>query len=172
MPPALALVEPWPWLVGTETNAIAITVDLKRTGERDVDVMKYPDVIEEERDNSTPDVIAEHVYNLMEGLAREKVVVPNISEVLDYLLKYRELTYFVLFAANRARSRFKSAVQLSLEVYHDPEIDDQYLALYVRQEEYDDNIFDVIDEISEEYEDNLPKESGWFILTTDLHPPI
>ncbi|MBA7640720.1 hypothetical protein ES703_48391 [subsurface metagenome] len=137
-----------------------------------MDVIEHPDVIEEERDCSTPDVTAEHVYNLMEGLAREKVVVPDISEVLDYLLKYRELAYFVLFAANRARSRFKSAVQLSLEVYHDPEIDDEYLALYVRQENYEDNIFDVIDEISAEYEDSFPSEGGWFILTTDLHPPI
>jgi len=87
------------------------------------------------------------------------------------LLTYRELTFFVLFAANRARSRFKSAVQLSLEVYHDPEIDDQYLALYVRQEEYDDNIFDVIDGISEEYENMLSESEGWFVLTSDLHPP-
>jgi len=31
-----------------------------------------------------------------------------------------------------------------LEVYHDPEIDDTYLALNVRQELYDENIMDMI----------------------------
>ena len=159
MAPALTLADPWPLLVSTETNAIATTVDLKITGERDIDT-------------STPHVIAEQVYTLMEGFVQENVIFPNISEVISYLLKFRELTSIVLFAANKARNRFKSTTQLSLEVYHDPEIDDEYLALYVRQENYDDNIFDVIDEISAEYEDSFPSEGGWFILTTDLHPPL
>ncbi|MBD3285293.1 hypothetical protein GF359_02660 [candidate division WOR-3 bacterium] len=45
------------------------------------------------------------------------------------------------------------------------------MALYVRQKEYDEDIFDVIDEISEEYENLLSESEGWFVLTSDLHPP-
>ncbi len=44
---------------------------------------------------------------------------------------------------------FGEQVQLSLEVYRDPEIRDEYLTLYVRQENYDDEqLFNTIDEVS------------------------
>lgn len=111
------------------------------------------------------------IQRVLDCLAEAKVLIPNIKEVRDYLLQYTDLTSHVLLAARRAKERFNPATQLSLEVYRDPEIDDRYLALYVRQENYDDNILDAIDEISSEYEDMLSEREGWFVLTSDLHPP-
>lgn len=109
---------------------------------------------------------------LIGRLLEKDIVIPNVQEVWDYLLKYDNILGIVWIAVKLALEKFGKNSQLSLEVYHDPEIDDQYLALYVRQEEYDGNIFDVIDEISEEYEDMLSESEGWFVLTSDLHQPV
>ncbi len=87
------------------------------------------------------------------------------------MIEYPDIIDFLLSVSDRVRKRFVSPDQLSLELYNDPEIDDKYLTLYVRQEHYGDSIMDVIDSISAEYEEELPGTSGWMIVTTDFAPP-
>ncbi len=60
---------------------------------------------------------------------------------------------------------------LSLEVYHDPEIEDEYLTLLVRQEIYDECLLDAIQDVRKEYQQELAGASGWFLVTTDFEPP-
>ncbi len=71
----------------------------------------------------------------------------------------------------RARKHFRPDVELSLEVYRDPEIDDEYLTLYVRQSEYDLTIMDRIDEVREQLAALLNHVSGSLLITTDFCPP-
>ena len=58
--------------------------------------------------------------------------------------------------------------QLSLEVYHDPEIEDEYLTLYVRQADYDEHVLSTIEDIRAGYEGELAGRSGWLLVTTDF----
>ncbi|MBD3285294.1 hypothetical protein GF359_02665 [candidate division WOR-3 bacterium] len=102
MTPAFTLAETWSLSGGTVINAIMDLI--KTTGERDIGVIEHPDVIEEEGEDSTVDVITVYMANLMEGLAKAEVVVPNISKVIDYLLQYQGLTDFVLLAAQKSPS--------------------------------------------------------------------
>ncbi|EHQ36153.1 hypothetical protein [Methanoplanus limicola] len=61
--------------------------------------------------------------------------------------------------------------QVSVELYRDPEIYDRYIAIYVRQYSYDDDIMDRIDRICNEYEKYIADTGGWMIITTDFKPP-
>jgi hypothetical protein len=56
-------------------------------------------------------------------------------------------------------------------VYRDPEIDDEYLALYVRLSRYDDTVMERIAAAEAEYLDRLAGKSGWIQLTTDFRTP-
>ena len=76
-----------------------------------------------------------------------------------------------MFACEETRNRFSLSTQLSLELYRDPEIDDQYLTLYVRQKKYEKNIMDIIEEIQSIYIDKLVDKIGYFLFTTDFQFP-
>ena len=122
-----------------------------------------------------PVIEADDVTSQIEPVLREllskQIVVPNLAEVRDYLLRYPDLIELLPAICSSAAERFGLDAQLSLEVYRDPEIEDEYLALYVRQENYDQHLPKIIEEISAEYEAELADKSGWLLITTDFHPP-
>lgn len=92
-------------------------------------------------------------------------------EVSNYLIQHLDLTELILPVCKTAMARFKSRAKFYLEVYRDPEVDDEYLALYVRQKVYDNDALKVIREISREalYR-GLEGKKGWFTITTDFKP--
>lgn len=96
------------------------------------------------------------------------IMIPQPAEVRGYLLRYPDIIDLLMSVCKIARERFEMHTQLSLEVYHDPEIDDEYPTLYVRQENYDEQILDKIESICVEYEKAIAGKSGWLLVTTDF----
>ena len=111
------------------------------------------------------------IETMLEYLASIQVIVPNPEEVCDYLSRYPDIIELVMLACEETRNRFSLTTQLSIERYSDPEIDDEYLTLYVRQKEYDESIMDVIEEIWSTYDDELSTKQGDFFVTTDFDFP-
>ena len=74
-------------------------------------------------------------------------------------------------AVAAALERVGAGTELSLELYHDPEIDDDHLTLYVRQEPYSERTRETIDEIGRAIRPVLRKASAWFSVTTDFRAP-
>jgi hypothetical protein len=91
--------------------------------------------------------------------------------VRDYLDRYPDITHLLPSVCSVTRERFGIGTRLSLEVYHDPEIDDEYLTLYVRQKHYDKQIMKTIEDIWATYDEELAERSGWLHVTTDFRPP-
>jgi hypothetical protein len=115
--------------------------------------------------------IISQVESAIKHILSEEVIIPNVEEVHNYLIRYPDIIELVEFACNETRKRFNLPTQLSLEVYHDPEIDDEYLTLYVRQEKYDYSAMDIIQKIRTVYREEYSIESGYFIVTTDFNFP-
>ena len=111
------------------------------------------------------------IEELLDHLKSDQIVIPKPEEVSDYLRQYPDIIDLVEFACEETRSRFLLPTQLSLELYRDPEIYDQYLTLYVRQNKYEKNIMDKIEEIRLIYCDELADKNGYFLLTTDFQFP-
>ena len=63
---------------------------------------------------------------------------------------------------------FGQTARLSLEVYRDPEFDDQYLALFIRQPIYERTLMQRVERIREQYADQLANASGCLHITTDF----
>lgn len=99
------------------------------------------------------------------------IIIHNAADVRGYLMNHPDMDSLLLFVCNRALKLFNEATEVSLEVYHDPEIKDEYLTLYIRQDEYKDNIKAVIRELRSEYKNALIESSGWLLVTTDYNPP-
>lgn len=111
------------------------------------------------------------IEELLEHLKSDQIVIPNPEEVSDYLRQYPDIIDLVEFACEETRSHFLLPTQLSLELYRDPESDDEYLTLYVRQEKYEEDIMDVIEDVWSTYEHELTTKLGDFLITTDFDFP-
>jgi hypothetical protein len=70
-----------------------------------------------------------------------------------------------------ARNHLKEA-RLQLEVYRDPESEDEHLVLYARFPAYDETVMRKIGAARRQYRHLLRGKSGWFILTTDFQKPM
>lgn len=93
------------------------------------------------------------------------------DEVVDYLLRYRGIYDATLFACLLTAETFPRDRQISIELYHDPEVSDEYISIYIRQNKYDPDIIEKIDAICREYEPALEGQNGWILVTTDFSPP-
>ncbi|MGB9720334.1 MAG: hypothetical protein ACPL28_02490 [bacterium] len=116
--------------------------------------------------------ISTGIENLFNLLVSTKISIPEPAEVRNYLLVYPDMINILLPVFNKITEKFNTSAQISLEVYEDPEINDKYLTAYIRQETYNENIMDLIDEISSECESLLANSTGWLLITTDFQSPI
>ena len=120
-----------------------------------------------QRDPGRPATVAE----LLATLAPLRVLQPRPEEVGAYLEPYPELARILPAIASRIRTAFGEEAELSLEAYVDPEIDDHYLTLYVRQPAYQDDLMARLRDISAAFEQELSNAGGWLLVTTDFRAP-
>jgi hypothetical protein len=106
---------------------------------------------------------------LFESLRGARVEKP--AEVAAYLQAHPDLATLVPEICRRAGTEFGGEAELVLKLYQDPEIEDRYLALYVRLPRYDSTITARLDRVTEPLDDALCNASGHFLVTTDFRAP-
>jgi len=89
------------------------------------------------------------------------------KDVFKYLSKYPDMIEIMPNILQIAFEELKGA-KFKLEVYHDPEIDDEYLILYARFSNYNKDIIEKIDAVGKKCIDFLIDKSGWLIVNTDF----
>jgi hypothetical protein len=104
-------------------------------------------------------------------IQQQSVALPRPKEVSQYLLSHSDLIHLVLVICEVTAERLGGKARLSLELYDDPEFEDRYLTLYARQKEYDLSLINTLEELSEEFQEEIGKTSGWLIVTTDFTTP-
>jgi hypothetical protein len=114
---------------------------------------------------------AQQTERLLDSFQSRQVRIPDREAVGDYLLRHPDMLDLVGHATTAAIERFASDSQLSLELYCDADIEEEYLTVYVRKERYDPDIMDQIDAVAGVFRDSLAGKSGWFLVTTDFFPP-
>ncbi len=109
---------------------------------------------------------------LIENTLKNRIKIPEISEVKNYLYNFPELIEILPSICKVTRDEFPSdRAQLSLELDRDIEGQDEQLVLFVRQDHYEENILEIIDEIRSKYGDSLVGKKAWFIVMTDFASP-
>jgi hypothetical protein len=116
--------------------------------------------------------VTEPIEEKLNWLVANGVRIENPSLVRAYLLQYSDLLIVVPSVWQRASELLSSSTQFTLAVYRDPEIRDEYLSLYARQREYEENILESIDAINSLCEELLSGLNGFLLTTTDFRAPI
>lgn len=94
----------------------------------------------------------------------------DVGAVTSYSAKHPGFYDVLLYALKVTEDEFGKDAQISVELYKDPECDDEYVTICVRQDSYDDDIMERIDAVCTGYEDALTNTSGWLMVTTDFQP--
>ena len=90
------------------------------------------------------------------------------NEINDYLSRFPDMIDITRSICERVLEYFNKDTQFTLELYSDPEIEDEYLTLYIRQAQYDEEIMFQIEKINMEYDKDLSEKSGWILITSDF----
>ena len=107
---------------------------------------------------------------LLAWLSDNHVRLNKPDHIREYLLQFPDLMDVIPLAVTATRTSLPRA-QLVLEVYQDPEIEDRYLALYVRLKRYDESVIERIEAAEAEFIDRLADKEGWLQVTTDFQEP-
>ena len=107
----------------------------------------------------------------LKDLVSNSVRIPRRADVSEYLRRHPDMIELVEIVSKRTAQMFSRSGQVSLETYKDPEFEDEYLTLYVRQKHYDQTVLDAINHVGTAYSGQLAEKSGWLLVTTDFQPP-
>ena len=107
------------------------------------------------------------IYELLSRVQRLGVILENQERVREYLLRFPDLMDVIPHAIHSVL-HFLPESRLFLDVYCDPEVEDEYLILYVRLQNYDTSVIERIEAAEREYIDLLAEKKGWLQVTTDF----
>jgi hypothetical protein len=99
------------------------------------------------------------------------ILIPDSEDVRNYLLHFPDIIDLIIPICELVKGKFGYPTQISLEVYHDPEIIDEYITIEIRQHNYDRSVMKRIKEIRPEYNEKLIDKEGRIFVTTDYRKP-
>jgi hypothetical protein len=104
------------------------------------------------------------------------VKIINVFDVRNFLnsesFKLSSYETIITKIIKLKRVEFGDSAQLSLQINRDPEIDNEFLKFYIRQNEYSTDFMDKIDRLQEKYFEDLHKYDIWLLVSTDFKSPI
>ena len=121
--------------------------------------------------SQTNTAITAQIEKVLNWLLHQNVLIPFPDAIRNYLLQHFDMLKLLPLVCKIAIDRVGASSQLSLEVYHDPEIHDEYLTLYIRRPDYDESVSKLIEEVSSECQEHLSDSTGWLLVTTDFRAP-
>jgi hypothetical protein len=107
------------------------------------------------------------VKSLIEKLKSLGVAVPVEKEVGRYLSKHKDMVNVIRDITTSAQKKFKGST-LALKLFKEPEINDEYLALYVSPKEYGEQTQNLLDEILDNFSEQISNKSGWISILTSF----
>lgn len=155
-----------PWNV--HSTVLALEVDARPGCFRGVDVREGTEshVARWLAENATASLTRD-IEDLLSGLQGRGVRLARPLEIREYLLRFPD-AIDALQETIRALSMNLPDAQLVLELYRDPEIEDEHLVVYVRFKHYPEDVMDRIRNVREKCRRALVGKKGWVHVTTDF----
>jgi hypothetical protein len=113
--------------------------------------------------------LPQRIEDVMNQLSLNHITIPAPDEIRSYLFTYSDMADVLSSVTDIVTERFRESARLSLEIYKDPEAEDKYLSLYIRQENYDDAFFESLNDVRARYNELLNGKTGWIVVTTDFN---
>ncbi len=107
------------------------------------------------------------ITEVLQTLLKQGVRIEKPNEVAHYLQQYPDLLEVLEPIVATAQSELPDA-QLTLQVYYDPEIEDEHLVLYARFKNYSMQTMERIERARALYREELAQRGLRLPLTTDF----
>lgn len=183
-------VKPW---IGTVNEPFLWNQSLGKTVSRQREIEQYPaylrasaiysrlwdmgdftvvfslELLEGWRERSVEVSIKREIDGCLKELQRIGIRFNKIDEIREYLLQFPDIIEATVKIAELAVAYLPEA-KFTLEVYQDPEIEDNHLVLYARFKGYERPVMERIRGIRRECRRHLIGKTGWLHLTTDFQP--
>lgn len=111
-----------------------------------------------------------NIRSALAGVRADDVILDNSPATEKYLLRNSDLSPLMKKVCSKVRNSFPAA-ELALTVYQDPETQDEYLVLYVRESRYELGILERIDAATAEFAPQFEMVTGDLLVTTDFRKP-
>ena len=102
--------------------------------------------------------------------ALEISVVEVGDEVRSYLERHSDMYGLTGEICKAVRQEFGPGALVTLHVYRDPEIEDEYLSLNVRMPAYGTETVSRMRAVADRFDGELSQSSGSILITTDFRP--
>lgn len=156
-----------------------IYADLKSGNSGETNLCRFDDLTRDSfhstpagGDNGQDKSLESRIQRSFRQLYSTGVLLAEPAAVHYYLLRHQDLIELLPEVVEISRKELGDHVQLSVELYEDPEVVDSYLAIYAREGEYQEDFLSVIQVAREKYSRLLANSSGWIHLTTDFDSPL
>ena len=116
-------------------------------------------------------------FDLTESMAVEREIfllqkhlgfkIGNQEDVIQYILKNVNIHLVLVDALHAVADAFAGS-ESTLTLYQDPELNDEYLTIYVRMHPYPEHMFEKIDALLPRYQEKFTLTPGWLVITTDF----
>jgi hypothetical protein len=116
-----------------------------------------------------PEPTSQNGATLWGQLAADDIHTPKPHDVRGYLERFPDTEPVVSEVCAGVRRFFGPSAELVLDLNRDPEIDDPFLILFVRLDEYSLATMQQIDEACQPFEEALANTIGYLLVTTDFH---
>ena len=104
---------------------------------------------------------------------KKKMDLENEEEIVDYLLNRSldidKIIEPFLFINKITNDVFFDKARIFVQKYDDPETEDHFIAIRLRQEIYPEDFMDKIWDIRKEFSDKF-QDNDWILITTDFKP--
>lgn len=122
------------------------------------DVTRYPFEL------TTSMAVEQQIYLLQKYLGFK---IENQQAVIQYILKNVNINLVLMDALHAVADAFVGS-ESTLTLYQDPELNDEYLTIYVRMHQYPEHMFEKIDALLPRYQEKFTLTLGWLVITTDF----
>jgi len=110
------------------------------------------------------------INDSLHAVQRDGIALQDSDAIRRYLQQHPDMIGLLPRISAAAPGYIASRAALSLEVYHDPEIADEYLTFLVRLPKDADasHVSDNIQTLLHSFAEELTYTSGWLIITLDM----
>ncbi len=116
------------------------------------------------------DNLSTRINYCLSAVQRDGIALQDSNAIRRYLQQLPDMIGLLPRVSSASPEYIDSRAALSLEVYHDPEIADEYLTFLVRLPKDADafHVSDNIQTLLHSFAEELTYTSGWFIITLDM----
>lgn len=154
-----------------QINKITFPDKIEQNSEENDYAKAFSDIIQKLLGFSIEESEPSPIQKTLSKIKSFNITIINERDVSDYLTKHQDIIELVPTIVEITKKYTDNETKLYLHVYHEYDFDDEYLTLLIRQQEYNDNIIEILNNIWGKYQKLLVGKSGSILVTTDFDIP-